>query len=115
MSKDESKEQLSKTGGPLDRFEAGGDRGPMEDRNEYERRLSSLSPERKELAQESARLGDLCQYFSQQKMDIPPEVMDRIGRLHTVAIVERVRSLKDINRALMEYLNDVDHRPRIRQ
>jgi len=48
-------------------------------------------------------------------MDIPPEVLEQVGRLSTLAIVERIRALKDINRALMEYLNDVGQDPGIRQ
>ena len=71
MSNDEKKGQSSTTGGPLDKFEPGGELGPIEDRNEYERRFNSLPPDQKELAQESARFADLCQYFSQQKIDLP--------------------------------------------
>ena len=58
--------------GTIDKFEVGGELGRIEDRNEYEQRLNSLSPEEKELAQESARFADLCRYFSDNKMDIPP-------------------------------------------
>jgi hypothetical protein len=115
MSKEEKKGQPSTTKGPLDRFEPGGDSGPVEDRNQYEQRLNSLPPDERELAQENIRLADLCQYFSQEKMDVPPEVLEQVGRLSTLATVERIRALKDINRALMEYLNDVGQDPGIRQ
>jgi hypothetical protein len=115
MSNDEKKGQSNTTGGPLDKFEPVGELGPIEDRNEYERRLSSLPPDQKELAQESTRFADLCQYFSQQKIDVPLEVMEQIGRLSTLAIVERIRTLKGMNRALMEYLDDVGQDPGIRQ
>ena len=115
MSKNEKKGRSSKAEGPLDAFEPGGESGPIEDRNEYEHRLSSLPPNQQELAQESTRFADLCQYFSQQKIDVPLEVMEQIGRLSTLAIVERIRALKGINRALMEYLNDVGQDPGIRQ
>jgi hypothetical protein len=115
MSNDEKKGQSNTTGGPLDKFEPGRGLGPIEDRNEYERRLNSLPPDQKELAQESTRFAGLCQYFSQQKIDVPLEVMEQIGRLSALAIVERIRALKGINRALMEYLNDVGQDPGIRQ
>jgi hypothetical protein len=115
MSKEEKKGQPNTTRGPLDRFEPGGDLGPVEDRNQYEQRFNSLPPDQRELAQENIRLADLCQYFSQEKMDVPPEVLEQVGRLSTLAIVERIRALKDINRALMEYLNDVGQDPGIRQ
>ena len=115
MSKDEKKGQLSKPAGPLDKFEPGGESGPIEHRNAYEQRLSSLPPDQQELAQENTRLADLCQYFSQQKIDVPPEVLEQVGRLSRLVISERIRALKDINRALMEYLNNVGQDPGIRQ
>jgi hypothetical protein len=101
--------------GALDKFEAGGDLGPVEDRSEYEQRINSLPAEQKELTQESARLADLCQYFSQQSMDVPPGVLERVGRLPSLMIAERIRATKGINQTLMEYLNDVGQDPGIRQ
>ena len=59
-----SKEEKSNlTTGALARFGSGGDLGPVEDRNEYDQRLKSLPAGNKELAEESARFADLCQYF----------------------------------------------------
>ena len=115
MSEDEKKGRSSKAGGPLDKFEPGGELGPIEDRNAYEQRLRSLPPDQRELAQENTRLADLCHYFSEQKMDVPPEVLEQVGRLSKLAISERIRALKNINRELMEYLNDVGQDPGIRQ
>jgi hypothetical protein len=115
MSNDEKKGQSNTTGGPLDKFEPGGELGPIEDRNEYERRLNSLPPDQKELAQESTRFADLCQYFSQQKIDLPPDLLEQVGRLSSLAISERIRAVKSINCELMEYLNDVGQDPGIRQ
>jgi hypothetical protein len=115
MPKDEKPNQTEQTKGLLDTFEPGGPLGPIEDRHEYERRINSLPVEEKELAQESTRFADLCQYFSQRKMDIPPQILEQVGRLSSLAIAGRIRAMKDINRALMEYLNDVDQGPGIRQ
>jgi hypothetical protein len=115
MSKDEEKRQSSKTGGPLDKFEAGGELGPIEDRNEYEQRLDSLPADQKELARQSTRFADLCQYFCQQEVDVPPQIRDQLGRLSKLAIAERIRAVKNINRELMEYLNDVGQDSGIRQ
>jgi hypothetical protein len=115
MSKNEHKGQSNTTGGPLDKFEPGGDLGPIEDRNAYEQRLRSLPPDQRELAQENTRLADLCHCFSVQKMDVPPEVLEQVGRLPKLAISERIRALKNMNRELMEYLNDVGQDPGIRQ
>ena len=89
--------------------------GPIEDRNEYEHRLNALPADQKELGQESKRLADLCQYFSALKVDIPPQLVEQVSRLHRLAIPERIRALKEVNKALMEYLNDVGEDPGIRQ
>jgi hypothetical protein len=45
------------------KFHAGGELGPIADRNEFERRLDALPPGQKELAQENARFAELCRYF----------------------------------------------------
>jgi hypothetical protein len=95
--------------GILDKVEPSGESGPMGDPTEREERLNELQLpiDEKELALESARLADLCQYFSQEKMDVPADLLDRIGRLSTLRPGERVRELLSINQALMEYLNRV--------
>lgn len=99
----------------LDRFEPGGDLGAIEDRSQYEERLQSLVGEQRELAEESVRLADLCQYFSEQRIDIPPEMLERIGGIAKLEMPARIRALRDVNQALMEYLNRVDSRPQLRQ
>jgi hypothetical protein len=115
MSKDEKKGQSIVPRGQLDKFEPGGELGPIEDRNKYEQRLNSLPADRKDLAQENSRFADLCQYFCQQNVDIPPQVLEHVERLSKLAIAERIRLLKNINRELMEYLNDVGQDHGIRQ
>jgi hypothetical protein len=115
MLKDEKKSQSSKAGGALDRFEPGGDLGPIEDRNEYEQRLNSLPPDQRDLAHENTRFADLCHHFSEQKMDVPPKVLEQVVRLSKLTGSERIRALKSINSDLMEYLNDVGQDPGIRQ
>jgi hypothetical protein len=115
MSKDEKENRSQPKSGALGKFGPGGELGAIEDRNEREQRLNSLPPEEKELADESARFADLCEYFSQQKMDIPPCVVGRLGNVSKVPEPDRIRAMKDINRELMEYLNDVGQDPGIRQ
>jgi len=115
MSKDEKENQSKPESGALDKFEPGGELGPIEDRNAYEQQLSSLPAEQKEFAEESTRFADLCQYFSQQKMDIPPSIVERLGNVSKLPVKDRIRAMKDINRELMEYLNDVGQDPGIRQ
>ncbi len=115
MSKDEKKNRPQPKSGALDKFEPGGESGPLDDRNEYEQRLNSLPAEQKDLAEESTRFADLCQYFSQQKMDIPPSIVERVGNVSKLPAPDRIRAMKDINRELMEYHTHVAQDPGIRQ
>ena len=115
MSNDEKENRSKPESGALDKFEPGGELGPLDDRNEYERRLHSLPLGQKELAHESTRFADLCQYFSQQKMDIPTSIVERVRNVSKLPVKDRIRAMKDINRELMEYLNDVGQDPGIRQ
>jgi hypothetical protein len=115
MPKDEKRNQSKPMPGALDKFGPGGEFGPIEDRNEYEQRVNSLPPEQKEYAEESTRFADLCQYFSQKKMDLPAHIVDQVGRLSKLAMPERTRAMKDINHELMEYLNDVGQDTGIRE
>jgi hypothetical protein len=111
-----SKEEKSKnTTGALARFGAGGDLGPVEDRNEYDQRLKSLPSGEKELAQESARFADLCQYFERQRMDVPVEILDQLQRASRLAVPERIEAMKKLNQRLMECLNDAGNDQFIRQ
>jgi len=115
MSKDENENRSKQKAGALDKFEPGGELGPLEDRSEYEQRLNSLPAEQKDLAEESSRLADLCQYFSQNKVDIPPSIVERLRTVSRLPVADRIRAIRDINRELMEYLNDLGQDPGIRQ
>lgn len=101
--------------GMLDKFETGCEFGPIEKCTERERRLNQLPPEQKELAHESARLADLCQCFSREKMDIPADILQLIGRLSKCGPQQRIRELASINQALIEYLNRTGSGSQLRQ
>ena len=115
MPKDRKQDQARRMEGSLRKFEASGDLGPIEDRNEYESRINHLPVEERELALESARFADLCHYFSQQNVDLPPQVVDEVGHVSELAVVDRIDAMKRLNQLLMEYLNDVGQDPQIRQ
>jgi hypothetical protein len=115
MLEDKKENRSKRKSGALDKFGPGGEFGAIEDRNEREQRLNSLPAGQKELADESARFADLCQYFSRQKMDIPPSIVESLGNVSKLPVPDRIRALQDINRELMEYLNDVGQDPGIRQ
>ena len=111
-----SKEEKPKnTTGALARFEPGGDLGPVEDRNGFVQRLKTLPAGKKELAEESARFADLCQYFERQRMDVSVEIHAELGRASRLAIPERIEAMKKLNQRLMEYLNDAGEGHFVRQ
>jgi hypothetical protein len=112
MPKDEKSKN---TTGALARFEPDGDLGRVEDRKEYDQRLKSLPADEKELAEESARFADLCQYFERQRMDVPVELLDQLGRASRLPIPERLEAMKKLNKRLMEYLNDAGDSHFVRQ
>ena len=60
----------------------------------------------KELAEVCARFADICQYFSQQNMDLPSQIVDEVRLLSKLAVKERIARTKRLNQDLMEYLND---------
>lgn len=102
-------------GTTVGKFEAGGEVGPTEDRDEYKQRLDALPPEENEPAELCARFADICRYFAEKKIDIPPLVLDMIERLSRSSVRDRIRILKDASQRLMGYLNDVGEDPQIRQ
>jgi hypothetical protein len=107
MPKDEEKNRSESISADLNQFEREGRLGPLENRNEYEARLRELPPDQKRLAEASVRMADLCQYFSQQEMDLPAEVVERVAGLSGLTTQQRVRALIDINEGLMKYLHAI--------
>ena len=97
------------------RFEPGGDLGPIEDRNEREHRTASLPADERLLAEECARFADLCQYFSQQHMDLPGDVVAEFGGISSLPVQTRIKVMKRLNQSLMEHLNGAGQDSRIRQ
>jgi hypothetical protein len=68
-----------------------------------------------ELAEVCARFADLCQYFSQQNMDLPAHIVDEVRSVSKLAVGDRIDRMKRLNQELMEYLHDADLGPQVRQ
>jgi hypothetical protein len=73
------------------------------------------STEAKELTEVCARFADVCQYFSQQNMDLPPQILDDVRSVSKLAVADRVARMKRLNQELMEYLHAAGTGPQIRQ
>jgi hypothetical protein len=95
---DKKRERLNPAPQTLDKSEPGG-----------------VPTEEKELAEVCARFADLCQYCSQQNMDLPPPIVDEIRLVSKLAVKDRIIKMKRLSQHLMEYLNDAGPNPRIRQ
>ena len=109
------KDKSTGTKKALSRFEHADDCGAIESRIEREERINDLPPAEKELAQETARFADLCQYFEQHKMDGPGEIVDQLNQASRLPIPERTEAIKKLNQRLMGYLNDTGKDSFIRQ
>lgn len=97
------------------RFEPGTDLGPIEDRQEYENRVNALPDNERQLAQELSHFADLCQYFEREKVDVPAEIIEELGRASRLPIPRRLEAMKKLNQRLMEFLPDVGGASQIRQ
>ena len=95
---DKKRERLSPTPQTMDKPESGG-----------------VPTAEKELAEVCARFADLCQYFSQQNMDLPPQIVDEVRLLSKLDVKDRIIKMKRLSQDLMEYLNDAGPNPPIRQ
>ena len=69
----------------------------------------------KELAEVCARFADLCQYFSQQNMDLPAQVLDEVRSVSKLTVEDRIARMKRLNQELMEYLDAAGLGPQVRQ
>lgn len=85
-----------------------------------ERTLDNFEPgvaptEEKELAETCARFADLCQYLSQQNMDLPPQIVDEVRLVSKLPVGDRIVRMNRLNQDLMGYLNDAGPDPQFRQ
>ena len=69
----------------------------------------------KELAEVCQRFADLCQYFSQQRMDLPSQIVEGVRLVSKLAVGDRITRMKRLNQELMEYLNEAAPNPQVRQ
>jgi hypothetical protein len=80
-----------------------------------EPRRDDTPSKEKELAEVCARFADLCQYFSQQNMDLPAQIVEEVRSVSKLAVEDRVARMKRLNQELMEYLHGASPGPQIRQ
>lgn len=87
----------------------------IDDREAYDQGLAALPTEVRPLATALTVLADLCRYFDENHMDIPPHLVRAVSEVATLPLPERAERVAQINLELMEYLNSVseDSGPRM--
>jgi hypothetical protein len=116
MAKDDVQNELTAEVKKLvDKFQPGGELGPVEDRREWEELVASKPPEERELLEQLARFADLWRYFQERKEKLGPEIVGAVSQLRTLPVPERIRSLKEINQKLMERVESAGSGARFRQ
>jgi hypothetical protein len=98
----------------LQKFQPGGESGPIEDRVEWENRVQSHAPQERELLQELTRFADLWRYFQENKEKLGPEILAALKEAPRLAAPERITRLKEINQRLMERIPDAGEGPKFR-
>ena len=86
-----------------------------DDTRRQKERSHDASTQEKELAEVCARFADLCQYFSQQNMDLPAQLVDEVRSVSKLAVADRVARMKLLNQELMEYFHGASPGPQVRQ
>jgi len=115
MSKEDQQNKPAALQGSLSRFLRGGELSAIEDPQEYERRMSALPPAQREFAEEGTRFANLWQYFSEHRMQLPRHIVEQISELSKLPAAEHVATMRRVNQALVEYLNDVGEDSGVRQ
>ncbi len=80
---------------------------PINDRFDYERQMNGLPSDSRDVCIEATRLADLCRYFSERDMQVPPHICREIVKLRELAVPERADRMVEISEELMEYLHNV--------
>ena len=98
----------------LQKFQPGGDLGPIEDRDKWEQRMQSHAPQHRELLQELTRFADIWHYFQENKEKLGPEVLAALKDVPNLPVPERIQRLHTINQELMERIPNAGEGPKFR-
>jgi hypothetical protein len=92
----------------LQKFQPGGDLGPIEDR------MQSQAPQHRELLQELTRFADIWHYLQENKEKLGPEVLAALKDVPNLPVPERIQRLHTINQELMERIPNAGEGPKFR-
>jgi hypothetical protein len=87
---------------------------PIQDRAEYDRQMNALPEPERALALELTKYADLCRYFAEHDMQMPPHIVRAVAQLSSLPVPERTTQMEQINQEVMEYLHSVGEDPEFR-
>lgn len=86
--------------------------GSCKDERRQERVSDSSVPGK--LTDVCARFADICDYFSRQRIDLPPKVLEAISSVSKLPVTERIARMNQLNQELIEYVHTVSQDSGIR-
>jgi len=96
-------------------FPRGRDLEPAADLDEWEKTVAAAPERERELLRELARFADLWRFLSEREQELGEAVVADIAAVHRVPLAERIARLKEINRKLMERIEDAGRGSQLRQ
>jgi hypothetical protein len=90
----------------LQKFQAGGNSGPIADRDEWEKQVQSHASQDRELLQELTRFSDLWRYFQEKTEKLGPTILAVLKEVPKFEVQERIQRIREINQKLMERIPD---------
>lgn len=87
----------------------------IEDPAEYQKMVDSLPEEHRKYVEIATRFAKIWEYFSENNMEIPADIVVAMRDLPKLSPDERVELLGDINAALLECENRASQDPKFRQ
>jgi hypothetical protein len=89
------------------RFQPGGDHGPIEDRNAWDQLVQSRGPEECALLQELTNFFDLSKFLEGRNQTLGESIVSALEQVHKLPLPERIEQLREINQELMKRVADV--------
>ena len=105
--KDVQTELVQKLNEILQRFQSGGDHGPIEDRNEWDQVVRSRGPEDGALLQELTNFFDLSKFLEGRNQPLGERIVSALEQVHKLPVPERIARFREINQELMKRVTDV--------
>jgi hypothetical protein len=92
-------------------FEPGGKWAAIEDIAEYERQMNELPTDERDLCREVTIYANIAQFFSQKEWTVPFHIRQDVREIASLAVSDRIARMREVNKALMEYLHDASPDP----